>query len=315
MPNIIHITDFSCHELDIYARLSENDLLSRHKPEEGLFIAESPNVIERALNAGCEPLSILIETKELEKYLSLNSASKSSYKSEFENTSTGILTNPVLDNIPIYTAPYEILSQLTGFQLTRGMLCAMKRPALPTVEELCQNARRIAVLENVVNPTNIGAIFRSAAALNMDAVLLTAGCSNPLYRRASRVSMGTVFQIPWTYICPDIPKKSPENLKYKQTNTKPPIWEKDGIHQLHKLGFKTVAMALTDNSVSIDDPNLQKENKLAIILGTEGDGLAATTIADCDYTVKIPMSHGVDSLNVAAASAVAFWELGKNAPV
>lgn len=312
MPNIIHITDFSATELDIYARLSENDLLNRHEPEKGIFIAESPNVIERGLNAGCEPLSILIETKELEKYLSLNSASKSSYKSEFENTSTGILTNPVLDNIPIYTAPYEILSQLTGFQLTRGMLCAMKRPALPTIEELCQNARRIAVLENVVNPTNIGAIFRSAAALNMDAVLLTAGCSNPLYRRASRVSMGTVFQIPWTYICPDIPKKSPENLKYKQTNTKPPVWEKDGIRQLHDLGFKTVAMALTDNSVSIDDTNLQKEDKLAIILGTEGDGLAATTIADCDYTVKIPMSHGVDSLNVAAASAVAFWELGKS---
>ena len=187
----------------------------------------------------------------------------------------------------------------------------MKRPKLPTVEEICSNARRIAVLENVVNPTNVGAIFRSAAALNMDAVLLTAGCSNPLYRRASRVSMGTVFQIPWTYICPDIPKKSPENLKYKQTNTKPPVWEKDGIHQLQELGFKTVAMALTDNSLSIDAPELQKEEKLAIILGTEGDGLAATTIAECDYTVKIPMSHGVDSLNVAAASAVAFWELGK----
>lgn len=297
MANIINITDFSATELDIYARLSENDLLSRHEPEKGIFIAESPNVIERALKAGCEPLSILIETKELEKYLFLN------------------LENPVLDNIPIYTAPYEVLSQLTGFQLTRGMLCAMKRPALPTVDEVCQNARRIAVLENVVNPTNVGAIFRSAAALNIDAVLLTAGCSNPLYRRASRVSMGTVFQIPWTYICPDIPKKSPENLKYKQTNTKPPIWEKDGICLLHKLGFKTVAMALTDNSVSIDDPNLQKEEKLAVILGTEGDGLAATTITDCDYTVKIPMSHGVDSLNVAAASAVAFWELGKNAPV
>lgn len=292
MPNIIHITDFSSTELDVYARLSENDLLCRHEPEKGIFIAESPNVIERALNAGCEPLSILIETKELEKHLS-----------------------PTLENIPIYTAPYEILSQLTGFQLTRGMLCAMKRPALPSVEEICQNARRIAVLENVVNPTNVGAIFRSAAALNMDAVLLTAGCSNPLYRRASRVSMGTVFQIPWTYICPDIPKKSPENLKYKQTNTKPPAWEKDGIRQLHELGFKTVAMALTDNSVSIDDPALQKEEKLAVILGTEGDGLAATTIANCDYTVKIPMSHGVDSLNVAAASAVAFWELGKNAPV
>lgn len=293
MPNIIHISDFHCHELDIYARLSENDLLSRHKPEEGIFIAESPNVIERALNAGCTPISILIEERELPK-----EASK-------------IIQRPQCQNIPIFTAPYELLSQLTGFQLTRGMLCAMKRPALPSVTEICQNARRITVLENVVNPTNIGAIFRSAAALNMDAVLLTAGCSNPLYRRASRVSMGTVFQIPWTYICPHIPKKSPENLKYKQTNTKPPVWEKDGIHQLHELGFKTVAMALTDNSVSIDDPDLQKEEKLAIILGTEGDGLAASTIAECDYTVKIPMSHGVDSLNVAAASAVAFWELGK----
>lgn len=293
MPNIIHISDFHCHELDIYARLSENDLLSRHKPEEGIFIAESPNVIERALNAGCTPISILIEERELPK-----EASK-------------IIQRPQCQNIPIFTASYELLSQLTGFQLTRGMLCAMKRPALPSVTEICQNARRITVLENVVNPTNIGAIFRSAAALNMDAVLLTAGCSNPLYRRASRVSMGTVFQIPWTYICPHIPKKSPENLKYKQTNTKPPVWEKDGIHQLHELGFKTVAMALTDNSVSIDDPDLQKEEKLAIILGTEGDGLAASTIAECDYTVKIPMSHGVDSLNVAAASAVAFWELGK----
>ena len=291
MSNMINITDFSSEELDIYARLSENDLLSRHEPEKGIFIAESPNVIERALNAGCVPISVLIETKELEK--------------------TMLLARSEFSTIPIYTAPYEILSQLTGFQLTRGMLCAMKRPVLSSVDEVCRNARRIVVLENVMNPTNVGAIFRSAAALNMDAILLTAGCSNPLYRRASRVSMGTVFQIPWTYICPDIPKKSPENLKYKQTNTKPPVWEKDGIHQLHELGFKTVAMALTDDSVSIDDPQLQNEEKLAIILGTEGDGLADTTIADCDYTVKIPMSHGVDSLNVAAASAVAFWELGK----
>lgn len=311
MRNIIPITDFSATELDIYARLSENDLLCRHEPEKGIFIAESPNVIERALNAGCVPLSILIEAKELEKYLSISLPSDVAFESDLKNAAVPIFKRPELKNTPIYTAPYEILSQLTGFQLTRGMLCAMKRPKLPTVEEICSNARRIAVLENVVNPTNVGAIFRSAAALNMDAVLLTAGCSNPLYRRASRVSMGTVFQIPWTYICPDIPKKSPENLKYKQTNTKPPVWEKDGIHQLQELGFKTVAMALTDNSLSIDAPELQKEEKLAIILGTEGDGLAATTIAECDYTVKIPMSHGVDSLNVAAASAVAFWELGK----
>ena len=293
MPNIIKITDFTSHELDIYARLSENDLLCRHEPEKGIFIAESPNVIERALNAGCIPLSILIEENELKK------------------TAHKILSRPECETIPVYTAPFEILSQLTGFQLTRGLLCAMKRPPLPTVEEVCKNARRIAVLENVVNPTNVGAIFRSAAALNMDAILLTAGCSNPLYRRASRVSMGTVFQIPWTYICPDIPKKSPENLKYKMTNTTPPSWPEDGMKQLQELGFKTAAMALTNDSISIDSPELQKEEKLAIILGTEGDGLAATTIADCDYTVKIPMSHGVDSLNVAAASAVAFWALGR----
>ena len=292
MSNIIRITDFTAHELDIYARLSENDLLSRHKPEEGIFIAESPNVIERALNAGCVPISVLIEEKELKKGTSK------------------ILTRPECENIPVYTAPFEVLSQLTGFQLTRGLLCAMRRPALPNVEEICENARRIVVLENVVNPTNVGAIFRSAAALNMDTVLLTAGCSNPLYRRASRVSMGTVFQIPWTYICPDIPKKSPENLKYKMTNTHPPRWPEDGMRQLKELGFKTVAMALSDNSVSIDNKELMKEDKLAIILGTEGDGLADTTIANCDYTVKIPMAHGVDSLNVAAASAVAFWQLG-----
>ena len=292
MPNMIHITDFESQELDIYARLSENDLLCRHKPEEGIFIAESPNVIERALNAGCVPVSVLIEERELKK-----EASK-------------ILARPECENIPIFTATFEVLSQLTGFQLTRGLLCAMKRPILPSVEEICANARRIVILENVVNPTNVGAIFRSAAALNMDAVLLTAGCSNPLYRRASRVSMGTVFQIPWTYICPHIPKKSPENLKYKMANTQPPCWPMDGMKQLKKLGFKTAAMALSDNSISIDDPNLLKEKKLAIILGTEGDGLADRTIADCDYTVKIPMAHGVDSLNVAAASAVAFWQLG-----
>lgn len=292
MSNIIRITDFTAHELDIYARLSENDLLSRHKPEEGIFIAESPNVIDRALNAGCAPISVLIEEKELKKGTSK------------------ILTRPECENIPVYTAPFEVLSQLTGFQLTRGLLCAMKRSMLPTVEAVCKNVRRIVVLENVVNPTNVGAIFRSAAALNMDAVLLTAGCSNPLYRRASRVSMGTVFQIPWTYICPDIPKKSPENLKYKMTNTHPSRWPEDGMRQLKELGFKTVAMALSENSVSIDNKELMKEDKLAIILGTEGDGLADTTIANCDYTVKIPMAHGVDSLNVAAASAVAFWQLG-----
>ena len=311
MPDIIHINDLSAPELDIYARLSETDLLSRHDPEKGMFIAESPNVIERALNAGCAPVSVLIDVCQLKKQLPVDSSFDNSNVMSFENITASIFARPELKNIPIFTAPYEILSQLTGFHLTRGMLCAMKRPTLPSVSEICENARRIVVLENVMNPTNVGAIFRSAAALNMDAVLLTSGCSNPLYRRASRVSMGTVFQIPWTYICPDIPKKSPENLKYKLSNTTPPVWKKDGIPLLHSLGFKTVAMALTDNSVSIDHPDLLKEEKLAIILGTEGDGLANTTIADCDYTVKIPMSHGVDSLNVAAASAVAFWELGK----
>ena len=311
MLNVIPITDFSSSELDVYARLSENDLLSKHEPEKGIFIAESPNVIERALNAGYEAISFLIETNELARTPFPLCEMPLEDTSNNINVNTRIFTRSEIATAPIYTASYEVLSQLTGFQLTRGMLCAMKRPALPTVEEICKDARRIVVLENVMNPTNVGAIFRSAAALNMDAILLTAGCSNPLYRRASRVSMGTVFQIPWTYICPDIPKKSPENLIYKKSGTKPPTWETDGMKLLHDLGFKTVAMALTDDSVSIDHPDLLKEEKLAIILGTEGDGLAGTTIADCDYTVKIPMSHGVDSLNVAAASAVAFWELGK----
>lgn len=294
MSNIIYITDFSLSDLDIYARLTENQLLNRQEPEKGMFIAESPNVIERALNAGYVPISILIEDKQLEK-----EAKK-------------IISRPECHDIPIFTSSFDILSQLTGFQLTRGMLCAMYRPTLPTVEEVCQNTNRIAVLENVVNPTNVGAIFRSAAALNIDAVLLTSGCSDPLYRRSSRVSMGTVFQIPWTYICPEIPKKSAENLLYKNNPLlSKPTWPEAGIKQLKSLGFKTAAMALSDNSVPIHHPALLQEEKLAIILGTEGDGLAATTIADCDYTVKIPMTHGVDSLNVAAASAVAFWELDK----
>ena len=195
--------------------------------------------------------------------------------------------------IPVYTADYEVLVKLTGFALTRGMLCAMTRRDLPSVEDICKNARRIAILENVVNPTNIGAIFRSAAALHMDAVLLTPGCCDPLYRRATRVSMGTVFQIPWTYF-------------HKKVS-----WPEAGMEQLRSLGFKTVAMALRNDSISIDAPALQAEETLAIILGAEGDGLVDATITGCDYTVKIPMSHEVDSLNVAAASAVAFWELGK----
>lgn len=267
MPNIMEITDFNAPELDIYARLSENQLLHIHEPARGIFIAESPKVIGRALDAGYEPVSVLIERKHI------------------EGEGKDILAR-LEENIPVYTAEFDILTKLTGFLLTRGMLCAMYRPELPAAEAVCANARRIAVLENVMNPTNIGAIFRSAAALNMDAVLLTGGCSNPLYRRAVRVSMGTVFQIPWTFL------------------------DDTGINGLQKLGFKTAAMALKDDTVNIDDARLMAEEKLAIVLGTEGDGLADKTIAACDYTVKIPMSHGVDSLNVAAASAVAFWQLG-----
>lgn len=273
MPNIIEITDFNAPELDIYARLTENQLLNRHEPEKGLFIAESPKVIDRALDAGCIPFSLLLEKKHI------------------EGQAKDIITR--CGNIPVYTAEFDILTQLTGFELTRGALCAMYRPKLPSVENICKNARRIAILENVMNPTNVGAIFRSAAALNIDAVLLTPACSNPLYRRSIRVSMGTVFQIPWTFI-----------------GDKSENWATQGIARLRNLGFKTAAMALCEESVNIDDPNLMSEDKLAIILGTEGDGLATSTIADCDYTVCIPMSHGVDSLNVAAASAVAFWQLG-----
>lgn len=268
MPNIIEITDFSAPELDIYARLSEGQLLNRADPENALFIAESPNVIERALNAGCVPVSFLMERKHV------------------EGKGREILAR--CGDVPVYAAELEVLIQLTGFHLTRGMLCAMRRPKLPSVEEVCAGARRIAVLENVMNPTNIGAIFRSAAALNMDAVLLTSAGSDPLYRRAVRVSMGTVFQVPWTFL--------------EDENSWP--------EQLHALGFKTAAMALRDDSVRLDDPRLLAKEKLAIVLGTEGDGLAADTIAHCDYTVRIPMSHGVDSLNVAAASAVAFYQLG-----
>ena len=273
MPQIIEITDFYAPELDVYARLNENQLLNRAEPEKGLFIAESPKVVERAMNAGYEPVSMLVEKKHIE----------GEAKDVIERAG----------DIPIYTAEFEVLKQLTGFALTRGVLCAMRRRPLSKVEDVCQGARRIAILENVMNPTNVGAIFRSAAALNIDAVLLTPACSNPLYRRSARVSMGTVFQIPWTYLSGD-----------------DAAWPHPGIDRLKELGFKTAAMALCDESVSIDDEKLMAEDKLAIILGTEGDGLATATIADCDYTVKIPMSHGVDSLNVAAASAVAFWQLG-----
>ena len=274
MINQIRITDFDATELDIYARTKEVVLLNRAKPEDGIFIAESPKVIERALDSGCEPISILMEERHIE----------GEGKSVLERCG----------DLPVYTAEFDVLKELTGFPLTRGMLCAMRRPAPLSLQQVCENATRLAILEDVVNPTNVGAIFRSAAALGMDAVILTQACSDPLYRRAIRVSMGTVFQIPWTYV-----DKSVE-------------WPDEGMKFLHDMGFKTAAFALKDDSVGIDDPQLMSEEKLAVLLGTEGDGLATETIADCDYTVKIPMSHGVDSLNVAAASAVAFWQLGNH---
>ena len=274
MARIIEITDFTDPQLDVYARLTEAQLLNRHCLADGLFIAESPLVIGRALDAGYEPVSLLMERKHI------------------EGQAAEIIAR--CGDVPVYTAPFDVLTQLTGFQLTRGTLCAMRRKPLPTAEEICRNARRIVLLENVMNPTNVGAIFRSAAALNMDAVLLTPGCSNPLYRRSARVSMGTVFQIPWTYLGEEMAD-----------------WPEKGMARLKEMGFRTAAMALEQDSVSIDDPNLMAEEKLCIVLGTEGDGLAASTIAGCDYTVMIPMSHGVDSLNVAAASAVAFWQLGR----
>ena len=274
MPNIIEITDFHAPELDPYARLTQNQLRNRLEPEKGVFIAESPKVIDRALDAGYKPVSLLMERKQI------------------TGPAAGILSR--CGDAPVYTADREMLAELTGFELTRGVLCAFRRPAPRPVEELCKNARRVAVLEGIVDSTNVGAIFRSAAALNMDAVLINPSCCDPLCRRAVRVSMGTVFQVPWG-----------------QLGETPADWPEKGMDILHSLGFKTAAMALSDRSVSIDDEQLAKEPKLAIVLGTEGDGLAAGTIASCDYTVKIPMSHGVDSLNVAAASAVAFWQLGK----
>ena len=274
MPNIIEITDFHAPELDPYARLTQNQLRNRLEPEKGIFIAESPKVIDRALDAGYEPVSLLMERRQI------------------TGPAAGILSR--CGDAPVYTADRELLAALTGFELTRGVLCAFRRPAPRPVEELCRDARRVAVLEGLVDSTNVGAIFRSAAALNMDAVLINPSCCDPLCRRAVRVSMGTVFQVPWG-----------------QLGDSPADWPEKGMDVLHALGFKTAAMALSDRSVSIDDEQLAREPKLAIVLGTEGDGLAASTIASCDYTVKIPMSHGVDSLNVAAASAVAFWQLGR----
>lgn len=270
MSDIMEITDFSAPELDVYARLTEAQLRNRFEPAKGMFIAESPKVIHRALDGGCQPVSLLMERKDI----------------------TGAAREVIArcPGIPVYTADEDLLCALTGYHLTRGVLCAMRRPKLLTMEEICAGASRIVVLENVMNPTNVGAIIRSAAALGMDAVLLTPGCSDPLYRRSARVSMGTVFQIPWTF-----------------TGS----WPEEGMGRLKSLGFQTAAMALSDRAVSIDDGRLMAEEKLAIVLGSEGDGLTNATIADCDYTVKIPMYHGVDSLNVAAASAVAFWQLRK----
>ena len=266
--SLIQITDFNDPRIDIFVPLPEVQLLRYREPAPGIFLAESPKVIGRALDAGYEAVSFLIEETAL-------------HETELELIAR-------CPDVPVYVAPAEVLRQMRGFQMTRGMLCAMNRRALPSVEAVCKGASRVAVLEDVVNPTNVGAIIRSAAALGMDAVLCTSGCSDPLYRRAVRVSMGTVFQIPWT------------------------VMDADGMQTLKKLGFCTVAMALRDDSVSLDAPELAKEERLAVVLGTEGDGLAPETIHACDVTVRIPMTHGVDSLNVAAASAVAFWQLGRH---
>ena len=269
--NLIEIHDFDDPRLDIYTRLTEAQLMNQNETQSSLFVAESPYVVQRALDFGCEPFSFLMQKKHLHG-LGLS------------------LIERAGDSIPVFTAELPVLQQLTGFSMTRGILCAMKRPALPSPMEVLARAKRIAVLEKIMNPTNIGAVFRSAAALNMDAVLLTPGCSDPLYRRSARVSMGTVFQVPWTIL--------------------PYEWPDEGMNYLKQLGFSTAALALSDDSISIADPVLMNENKIALVLGTEGDGLASSTIADCDYTVRIPMSHGVDSLNVAAASAVAFYQVG-----
>ncbi len=272
MAIIIEINDLSSPELDVFARLTEAQLRNRLEPEKGIFIAESPKVIHQALEAGCEPLSLLMERRHL------------------TGDAGEILSR--CGEIPVYTGDRETLAALTGYALTRGVLCALRRPLLPSAEALCRSARRLAVLEGIVDTTNLGAIFRSAAALHMDGVLLTPTCCDPLCRRSVRVSMGTVFQIPWTRI-----------------GSRPDEWPEKGLSLLHSMGFQTAAMALTASALPVDDPRLMREDKLAIVLGTEGDGLSPGTIASCDYTVQIPMAHGVDSLNVAAASAVAFWQL------
>lgn len=272
MAKIIELTDFSAPELDVYARLTEGQLRSRRDREKGIFIAESPKVISHALDAGYQPLSLLMERRHI------------------EGPARELIAR--CGEVPVYTGEPELLTRLTGYRLTRGVLCAMRRPRLPGVEEVCAGARRVAVLEGIVDPTNVGSIFRAAAGLGVDAVLVTPTCCDPLHRRAVRVSMGTVFQVPWTRI-----------------GEQAGDWPHPGIDRLRKLGFRTAAMALDDRAVSVEDPKLMGEDRLAIVLGAEGDGLAPRTIADCDYTVCIPMSRGVDSLNVAAAGAVAFWQL------
>ena len=272
MADIIEIQDFSLPGLAAYAHLTEAQLRNRLEPEKGIFIAESPKVIRRALEAGCRPLSLLMERRHL--------------------TGQGVELMERCGDVPVYTADREVLASLTGYELTRGILCAMTRPVCPPLEQLCANSRRLAILEGITDTTNLGAIFRSAAALHMDAVLLTPTCCDPLNRRAARVSMGTVFQVPWARI-----------------GDAPDQWPHPGLDRLKELGFATAALALREDSVSIDDPRLMAEEKLAVLLGTEGTGLTDETISACDYTALIPMSHGVDSLNVAAASAVAFWQL------
>ncbi len=272
MPDTIEIQDLNAPGLEVFARLTEAQLRSRLEPEKGIFIAESPKVIALALDAGCVPVSFLMERRHL------------------AGDAAPLLAR--CGEVPVYTGSREVLEGLTGYALTRGVLCAMRRPRLPAVEALCAGARRIAVLEGIVDSTNVGAIFRSAAALSIDAVLVTPSCCDPLCRRAVRVSMGTIFQVPWT-----------------QIGTEAADWPQAGMARLRALGFATAAMALSDTALSIDDARLAQAEKLAIVLGTEGTGLAHSTIAACDYTVCIPMSHHVDSLNVAAASAVAFWQL------
>lgn len=308
--NLIKIDDFNDPGLDIYARMSETELMHIYEPDVGLFIAESPKVIERALNAGYEPVSFLACEDDIDGEIAGVLARYMELRGKCKDV-------PDITDIPIYTAGMDILTKLTGFRLTRGALCAMRRKKLLPAETVCDGARRVAVLENVMNPTNVGAIFRSAAALGIDAVLLTAGCSNPLYRRAVRVSMGTVFQVPWTfigngYLKNDIVHNQSESnvlIDKGLTEKENKMSGKSLNNILHELGFATASMALCENSVSISETALKREERLAIILGTEGEGLLDTTIKESDYTVKIPMSHGVDSLNVAAASAVAFWEL------